>query len=71
MAEDAGDLPRLDAATLAPLVRDLLDEPTAVVADGWSCRPLGGGAGEGLGLYRVTGARISAGSPVPGRSSSK
>jgi hypothetical protein len=38
------------------MVRELLGAPTAVVADGWSCRPLGGGAGEGLGLYRVTGS---------------
>ena len=52
MAEDAGALSGLDTATLEPMVRDLLGEPAAVVAEGWSCRPLGGGAGEGLGLYR-------------------
>ena len=56
MAEDAVDLPGLDSATLEPLVRSLLGKPTAVVEAGWSCRPLGGGAGEGLGLYRVTGS---------------
>src|SRR5918996_981535 len=56
MAEDAGDLSGVDAATLAPMVRSLLDEPEAVVATEWSCRPLGGGAGEGLGLYRVAGS---------------
>jgi hypothetical protein len=38
------------------MVRDLLGEPAAVVAEEWSCRPLGGGAGEGLGLYQVTGS---------------
>jgi hypothetical protein len=56
MAEDAGDLSGVDAATLVPMVRALLDEPEAVVAEGWTCRPLGGGAGEGLGLYRVAGS---------------
>lgn len=59
MAEDASGLSVVDAVTLAPMVRALLAEPAAVVAGGWSCRPLGGGAGEGLGLYRITGsARI-------------
>jgi len=56
MAEDAGALSGLDTATLEPMVRGLLNEPTAVVEDGWSCRPLGGGAGEGLGLYQLTGS---------------
>ena len=65
MVENVDDLPSLDAATLAPLVRDLLAEPTAVVADGWSCRPLGGGAGEGLGLYRVSGAAYVDGTSRP------
>jgi hypothetical protein len=55
MAEDPGGLSGVDAATLEPMVRDLLDEPEAVVGE-WSCRPLGGGAGEGLGLYRITGS---------------
>ncbi len=60
MAEDANGLSGVDAATLAPMVRELLDEPTAVIARGWTCRPLEGGAGEGLGLYRVAGsARVS------------
>jgi hypothetical protein len=56
MAEDAGDLSGVDAATLTPMVRELLDEPGAVVAEGWSYRPLGGGAGEAIGLYRVAGS---------------
>jgi hypothetical protein len=56
MAADAGDLSGLDPATLELLVRDLLGAPTAVVAEDWSRRPLGGGAGEGLGLFRVTGS---------------
>jgi hypothetical protein len=56
MAEDANGLSGVDATTLAPMVRELLDEPTAVVTEGWTCRPLGGGAGEGLGLYRVAGS---------------
>ncbi len=58
MADDARGLPGVDAATLAPMVRDLLGEPAAV-AEGWSCRALGGGASEGIGLYRVSGlARV-------------
>jgi hypothetical protein len=61
MAEDAHDLAGVDTATLQPMVRALLGEPAAVVAEEWSCRPLGGGASEGLGLYRVAGsARVSA-----------
>jgi hypothetical protein len=56
MAEDAGDLPDVDEATLEPMVRSLLDDPAATVAQGWSCHPLGGGAGEGIGLYRLTGS---------------
>lgn len=60
MPADAHALAGVDAATLTPMVRELLNEPGAVVAGEWSCRPLGGGAGEGLGLYRVTGsARVS------------
>src|SRR5688572_21968102 len=59
MAEDAGALSDVDAAMLEPMVRDLLDESEAVIVGEWSCRPLGGGAGEGIGLYRVSGsARI-------------
>jgi hypothetical protein len=56
MAEDPNGLPDVDAAMLEPMVRGLLGEPAAVVAEGWSCRPLGGGTGEGIGLYRVAGA---------------
>src|SRR5829696_9327357 len=56
MAEDAGALSGVHTAMLEPMVRDLLGEPAAVVASGWSCRPLGGGGGEGIGLYRVTGS---------------
>ena len=56
MAEDAGGLSGVTTATLEPLVRNLLDEPAAVVTEGWSCHPLGGGASEGIGLYRVTGS---------------
>ena len=55
MAEEASGLTGVDTATLQPIVRDLLGEPTAVIAEEWSCRPLGGGAGEGLGLYQLTG----------------
>jgi hypothetical protein len=65
MAEDANGLSGVDAATLAPMVRALLDEPEAVVARGWSCRPLGGGAGEGIGLYRVTGSARVGGAIYP------
>jgi hypothetical protein len=56
MAEDAGALSGVGTAMLEPMVRDLLGEPTAVVAKEWSYRPLGGGASDGLGLYRVTGS---------------
>jgi Phosphotransferase enzyme family len=63
MAEDVGSLSGVNTAMLEPMVRDLLGEPAAVVAAGWSCRPLGGGASDGLGLYRVTGsARVGAAS---------
>jgi hypothetical protein len=65
MDEDAGDLSGVDAATLEPMVRDLLDEPGAAVVEGWSCRPLGGGAGEGIGLYRVTGSARVGGAAHP------
>jgi hypothetical protein len=65
MAEDVGDLSGVDAATLAPMVRDLLNEPAAVVTAGWSCRPLDGGAGEGLGLYRVAGSARVGGATHP------
>src|SRR5688500_2909506 len=62
MAETAGDLSDVNAATLAPMVRDLLDKSEAVIVGEWTCRPLGGGAGEGIGLHRVSGsARVSGG----------
>src|SRR4051812_14130491 len=56
MAEDVSGLTSVDTAMLEPMVRDLLGEPKAVVAAEWSCCPLGGGIGDGLGLYRVTGS---------------
>ena len=63
MAADPDALTGLDTAMLEPMVRALLDEPAAVVAEQWSCRPLGGGASEGLGLYQVAGsARVGAAS---------
>jgi hypothetical protein len=63
MAADADALTGLDTAMLEPMVRALLGEPAAVVTEEWSCRPLGGGASEGLGLYRVAGsARVGAAS---------
>ena len=66
MAEDASGLSGVGAATLlAPMVRSLLDEPAAVVTAGWSCRPLGGGASEGIGLYRVTGSARVGGATHP------
>ena len=65
MAEDANGLSGVDAATLEPMVRALLDEPAAVVAREWSCRPLGGGASEGLGLYRVAGLACVGGATHP------
>ena len=65
MAEDLGALSGVDSVTLEPMVRELLGEPTAIIADGWSCRPLGGGAGEGLGLYQVTGAAHVGGTSRP------
>lgn len=68
MAGDTGDtaiLSGVDAAMLAPLVRTLLGEPAAAVATGWSCRPLAGGASEGIGLYRVAGSARVAGVDHP------
>ena len=65
MAEDANGQSGVDAATLEPMVRALLDEPAAVVAREWSCRPLGGGASEGLGLYRVAGLACVGGATHP------
>src|SRR5215210_4288132 len=65
MAEDANGLSGVDAATPEPMVRALLDEPAAVVAREWSCRPLGGGASEGLGLYRVAGLACVGGATHP------
>jgi hypothetical protein len=60
MAEDPASLVGVETETLEPMVRILLDNPSAVVADGWSCHQLGGGASEGIGLYRVTGsARVA------------
>jgi hypothetical protein len=56
MASNVGGLTGVDAATLTLMVRDLLGDPAAVVARGWSCRPLSGGASEGMGLYWVTGS---------------
>ena len=59
MAGARTDLPAVDAATLAPLVRGLLGG--SVTLDGpWSAHPLQGGYG-GQGLYRFAGdARVSA-----------
>jgi hypothetical protein len=56
MAAESSALTGLDTAMLEPMVRDLLDEPAAVVTGEWSCLPLGGGGGEGIGLYRVSGS---------------
>jgi hypothetical protein len=56
MAEEASGLTGVDIAMLEPMVRDLLGEPIAVVTREWSCRPLSGGAGKGLGLYQLTGS---------------
>lgn len=61
MAEDVADLVGVETRTLEPMVRVLLDDPAAVVLGEWSCRPLGSGASEGPGLYRVAGsARVGA-----------
>src|SRR5688500_8623518 len=65
MAEDAGALSGVDAATLTPMVRGLLDESEAVIVGEGSCRPLGGGAGEGIGLYRVSGSAGIRGAAQP------
>jgi hypothetical protein len=65
MAEDAGALSGVDSTMLEPMVRALLDESAAVIAGGWSCLPLGGGGGEGLGLYRVTGSARVGGASRP------
>jgi len=56
MGEEAGAQCGIEAAALESLVRGALGQPAAVLEGGWSCRPLGGGGGEGLGLYQVTGS---------------
>jgi hypothetical protein len=44
---------------LDSLVQDMLGQPAAVLVGDWTCKPLSGGAGEGLGVYRVAGlARV-------------
>src|SRR5918993_5745252 len=65
MAKDAGALSGVNTAMLEPMVRDLLREPTAAVAEEWSYRPLGGGATDGLGLYRVSGSGRAGGVSHP------
>ena len=71
MAEDAGALSGVDTAMLEPMVRDLLGEPAAVVAEEWSCLPLGGGAATVSASTGSPGRRVSAVPPIPGRSSSR
>jgi hypothetical protein len=46
----------IDGVALAPIVQRLLSAPAAVIEGSWSCCPLGGGGGEGLGLYQITGS---------------
>jgi hypothetical protein len=65
MAAAADTLAGLNTAGLEPTVRDLLSKPEAVVTEEWSCHPLGGGVGEGLGLYRVTGSARVGGASHP------
>lgn len=50
-------LPAVDDAQLAAVIRAALDEPSATVEDGWTCRPLTGGWGEGVaGIWRLDGS---------------
>lgn len=52
-------LPDIDAAQLTAAARLALDAPAAVLDDAWTCRPLPGGFGEGLGIWRLAGtARV-------------
>lgn len=65
MAEHAVGLAGVTAALLAPMVRNLLGDPTAVIGDDWSCHLLGGGASEGIGLYRLSGSASAGGATRP------
>jgi len=65
VVEDAGDPFGVDAASLTPLVRDALGRPEAALDVEWSCQPLGGGAGEGGGLYRFAGSARVASATIP------
>ena len=57
--------PGLATAKLTPIVRALLNEPAAVVMIGSSVHSLGGGASEGMGLFKVTGSAQVGGGTVP------
>jgi hypothetical protein len=50
------------------MVRELLSEPAAVIAEEWSCRPLGGGPAWGTASTWPPGRRSSALPPIPGPS---
>jgi hypothetical protein len=52
-------LPDIDVAQLAGTVRLALAAPAAIPDDDWTCRPLPGGYGDGVGIWRLAGtARV-------------
>ena len=65
MAKDASGLTGIETSTLEPMVRELLGEPAAVVAEEWSCRPLGGGSSVGYSLYLATGSALVGAASYP------
>lgn len=55
----------IETEMLQTVVQRLVNAPTARIDDGWSCLPLGGGAGEGLGLFRISGTARVENIPTP------
>lgn len=52
-------LPAIEDARLAAVVRNALDAPSVIVTEGWGWRPLTGGWGDGVGIWRLDGdARV-------------
>lgn len=51
-------LPVIEDTRLAMVVRRALDAPAATVANGWGWRPLAGGWGDGVGIWRLDGVAL-------------
>ncbi|MCD6289880.1 MAG: hypothetical protein J7M34_05195, partial [Anaerolineae bacterium] len=54
----------LDAARLTPIVRQVLDTPTAVVME-WKTERLSGGIGMGTAVYHLSGQAQDDGQTTP------